>query len=95
MSDDSLPVDPFGFPETDIYGKKIISDEEYIKRYGKQEFDKWIKRDRDAYLSPKMNRNAKKKLLEEVRRVKWEKRDSELAKEWEERMKRLERVEYK
>ena len=30
-----------------IYGKEIISDEEYIKRYGQQEFVKWVKRDRD------------------------------------------------
>ena len=89
MSDDSLPVDPFGLPETDIYGNKIISDEEYIKRYGKQEFDKWIKRDRDAYLSPKMNWNAKKKLFEEVRRVKREKQLDELNIEWEDKLKKL------
>ena len=89
MSDDSLPVDPFGLPETDIYGKKIISDEEYKKRYGKQEFDKWIKRDRDAYLSPKMNWNAKKKLLEEARRVKQSKQLSKLNVEWEEKLKKF------
>ena len=89
MSNDSLPIDPFGLPETDIYGKKIISDEEYIKRYGKQEFDKWIKRDRDAYLSPKMNWNAKKKLLEEARRVKQSKQLSKLNVEWEEKLKKF------
>ena len=33
--------------DIDIYGKEIISDEEYIKRYGQQEYIKWVKRGRD------------------------------------------------
>ena len=52
--------------DIDIYGKEIISDEEYIKRYGQQEFVKWVKRDRDrinpftARDEKWLNRNKKK-----------------------------------
>jgi hypothetical protein len=98
MSEDLQPVDPFnplGKVEKDIYGKEIISDEEYIKRYGQQEFEKWVKRNRDSYLAVKMNENAQKKFLKEVAQAKRDKRDSELAKEHAERMKRLVRVHYK
>jgi hypothetical protein len=52
--------------DIDIYGKEIISDEEYIKRYGQQEFVKWVKRERDR-IQPFtvrdekwLNRNSKK-----------------------------------
>jgi hypothetical protein len=98
MSEDLQPVDPFnplGEVEKDIYGKEIISDEEYIKRYGQQEFEKWVKRDRDGHLAVKMNANAQEKFLKEVAQAKREKHFKKLAKEHDERMKRLVRVHYK
>jgi hypothetical protein len=60
-----------------------------------KDIEKWVKRNRDSYLAVKMNENAQKKFLKEVAQAKRDKRDSELAKEHAERMKRLVRVHYK